>query len=161
MFKDRCARRIDVEPFQLASNRIIRINAPEYHVGIGYRRSCVAKPVGDRPGVRACTFRSDVQQPALIDPSDRPAACPDGRDFDHGCSYHHPEVNRGLWRQHGLPVRNQRNIKAGSAHVACDDIWKACATGDVAGRDHPCRWPGQGCAHRQLAGRIHAHNPAI
>ena len=93
---NRIGRGFYIEPFQFAANWIVRINAPQNHIGICDRWSIIAQPISDRTGVRACALRSDIQQTALINPRNRAATSADCRDLDHRCAHNHTKINRGL-----------------------------------------------------------------
>ena len=99
MLHDRALRGLDVERFQFAAERTLRIDAAEHHVGVGQGRPRVALTVAGRPRHRAGALRPDLQQAAAIDPGDRAAARADGGDLHHRGADDEAELDRGLGGQ--------------------------------------------------------------
>ena len=56
---------------------------------------------------------------------------------------------------------DQRHVKAGSAHVAGDNVFETRTFRDVACRNNPGRWTRQSSAHRETAGGADGHDTAI
>ena len=102
MFKDRGFCGLHIQPVQLAADGVVGINTAQNDIGVGHGGARVPLTIGDRAGRGPGAFRPDVQQAALIDPSDRATARADCRNLDHGGPDHHAEVDRRLLRQ---PVR--------------------------------------------------------
>ena len=111
-----------VEP---AADRPFRIDASEHDVGIRQCRPLVALAVANRTRHRARRFRPDLQQPAAIDGGDRSAARADGRDLDHRRAHDETEIDGRLRGKRRLPACDQRNVEAGAADIAGDDVWEA------------------------------------
>ena len=54
-------RGLNIQSIELAANRIVRVDAAQYHIGVSHRRTVVAQAVGHGPWVRACAFGADIQ----------------------------------------------------------------------------------------------------
>ena len=106
MLGDRAPRGLDVERFQFAAERALRIDAAEHDLRVGQRRPRIALPVAGGARHRARAFRPDLQQAAAIDPGDRAAARADGGDLDHRRADDEAELDRGL-RRDRRPCRSR------------------------------------------------------
>ena len=161
MLHDRALRGLDVERFQFAAERTLRIDAAEHDLRVGQGRPRVALAVAGRPRHRAGAFRADLQQPAAIDPGDRAAARADRGDLDHRGADHEAELDRGLRRDRRLAVRDQRDVERGAAEIAGDEIVEAGGAGERRARDHAGRRAGQRGAHRKPARGRGRHDAAV
>ena len=153
--------RLDVKPFKLAPNRVVRINTPENNIRICNSRAMIPKTVCNRTGIRPRAFWSDVQKVAFINPRDGSTTSPDCSDFDHWRSHDHSKINRGLRREHRLTVCNQRDVKTCSTHIAGDNVIKPRTRGDIACGNNPCRWTRKCRANWMCTRRVHRHNAAV
>ena len=139
--RDRALRGLDVERFQFAAERTLRIDAAEHDLRVGQGRPRIALPVAGRPRHRAGAFRADLQQPAAIDPGDRAAARADGGDLDHRGADHEAELDRGLRRDRRLAVRDHRDVERGAAEIAGDEIVEARRPASAAPATTPAAGP--------------------
>ena len=151
--RDRALGRLDIERFQLAADRPLRIDAAEHDLGVGQRRPGVALAVAHRPRHRAGALRADLQQAAAVDRGDRAAAGADRRDLDHRRADDEAEVDGGLRRERSLAAGDHRNIERRAAEVAGDEVVEARGLGDGGARDHAGGRAGQSGAHGELAAR--------
>ena len=150
---DRLARRLHVEPPQLAADRPLGIDPAEQEVGVGDGRAIATRGVagGSRRGAGA--LRPHLQESAGIDPGDRTAARADRRDLDHGRAHDQAEVERRLRGQGRRAVAHEGDVEARAAHVAGDDVAEPGRLGDP----HRRHDPGRGTAQD----RVHGPEPSV
>src|SRR5262249_60920656 len=99
------------KPLKLAAERTVRVDAAEHDLCIGQRRTRIAETVAGGPRQRPRAFRAHLQKPAAIDACERAAACPYGRDLDHGGADDKAEIERALCGDPGLASRNRADVR--------------------------------------------------
>ena len=138
-----------------------RIDATENELRIRERGAGVAMAVAGWPRHRACAFRPDLEQPAAIDAGKRAAACPDGRDLDHGGANDNAEIDGRLRRDSCFPVGDDGNIEGGTAEIAGDDVRETGGFRDGRRRDHSCRRSGERGAYGKPPRARRGHHAAV
>ncbi len=138
------------------------MQASEGDVRVGDRRLRAAGGVGRGAGVRPCAQRADVQQPALVDPGDRPPAGADRPDRHARHRHRDPERDVELGGVLDLAVQDEADVAARAAHVEREERPAARRAGvelrtdDPAGqtREDDLRGPalGGGGAHAAAVG---------
>ena len=145
------------------------IEIAEHDIGVRHGRGRAAIAVAGRPRHRARAFRADAQRAAAIDAGNRSAAGGDARNIEAA-------QRDALSGQHAvggkrcLPFRDQRDIRAGAAHVErheignAEEIGAAPAAGNAARRtrQHRARGKPRGLLHRRHAAmRQHDEQAAL
>ena len=144
---DRGFRRRAVER-TLAAHEGRGIEIAEHDIGVGDGRCHAAIAVAGRARHRARAFRPDAQRAAGIDAGDRAAAGRDARDVE-AAQRDALAGEHAVGGQRGLPVRDQRDVGRGAAHVErheignAEQIGAAPAARHAAGRSRQHRARGQ------------------
>src|SRR5262249_29917545 len=95
---DRGAGAVGIE-LLTAAEEVLRIEYAERQARVGHGQPCPASAVTARPRVGSGALRTDVQQPAGVDPGDRAAAGADAPHVNGREAGHVPEIrpsNPGL-----------------------------------------------------------------
>ena len=127
-------RRLRLEG-DLAAEEIVGIEAAEDEIGVGHGRLRAALAVADRPGIGAGAARSDLEQPALVDPGDAAAAGAERGHIDAGDGYRYAEADLELALVALLAALDGADVRAGAAHVEREGMLDAGQSGVVAGGD--------------------------
>ena len=146
---------------QAATQRPVRGNAAQEHVGIGHGGAGVAAPITGRAGNAAGRLGAYLEHAARIDRSDGATTGTDGLDLNHGRAHHQPKFDGCLCGQCRFATGHQRHIKRGAADVTGDDIVKARSAGDFGAGHHPRRRARQRGAHRHIASGLARHHAAV
>ena len=117
---DRAHGRLAVEP-HLPAEEAGLVEEAEHEVGVGGRRLDAAAPVAGRPGRGTSALGPHLEQPALVDSSDRAAAGADRVDVDRR-QREPPAVDDGVGHHERLPVLDERGVEARPAHVDRDAV---------------------------------------
>ena len=144
-----------------AAEEVLGVQAAQHQVGVGEREVLPARPVADGAGIGPGAVGADLEEPAGVDPGDRPPARADGSDVDqrHGRGYAPLDLVGGGVA--GPAVKDQTHIGAGAAHVQGHQVVEAHQIGDALGRHRP---PGR-ARHHQMDGMASrgrgVHEPAV
>jgi hypothetical protein len=138
----------DAATRSIAAHECGCIEIAEHDIGVGNRRGHSAVAVTGRARDRARAFRPDPQRAAAIDARNRAAAGRDARDVE-AAQRDALAGEHAVVRQRGVPVRDQRNVGRGSAHVERDEIRDAEQVGATPPARHAAGRPRQYRACRQ------------
>ena len=93
MFVNCAARGLYIQALKLPTNWVIRVNPSQENIGVCHRRSCVAKAIGHWSRVAPGALWTDIEQAALVHPSDRSAARADRGYLNHRIAHDHSKIN--------------------------------------------------------------------
>src|SRR5262249_19628479 len=112
----------------------LRVEEATEEEGVREGRLPAAPPVAGRARIGPGALRPDLEDAGVVEPCDRSAP---GADRGHADRRHHDgEVADDLVRRVGrLAVADERDVRAGAAHVQGDEVAVAGLTADVAGAD--------------------------
>ena len=144
-----------------ASQEIAGVQVSQRQAGVSDRGPHSTPAIAGRARVGTRAFRADMQDPTLVHPGDAAAASAQGMDIDHRRRNLPPclELLVGNVRH---PVLDQRDVRAGAAHVEGDQLVEATCRPirlrplqqlpDVRRCAHPSRRARQDGPHRHPAG---------
>ena len=135
------------------------IDTTKYKVGIGDSRFGAPTPVTDRTGLRARTFGANPKQSGRINPRNRTATCAYCVDVDHWNTHRYSVGEVFFCRQRWCCPDDHTDIKAGSSHIAGNEIIETALLSDVCRGDstrrrtghHGLYWLSRSCRRCQGA----------
>ena len=104
-----------------AAEQAARREAPEHEIRVGDSGLLATTAVTGRTRLRARALRADLHQPVAVEPGDRAAACADRIDVERGDARRIP-LDPFVEGRAGRIAADQRDVRAGAAHVERDDI---------------------------------------
>src|SRR5579862_3824193 len=138
-----------------------RIEISHYQIGIRYRRFTPPAPITRRPWHRACTLRTDMQDAARIDATDRTTARTQADNVE-AVERQPVPADAATADQRWFARYDQADIGAGATHVernqivAAQQLRRVTTAGNTARgtRQHTAgRKPGRLCKRRHPAVR--------
>ena len=148
----------------LAAQKIVGIEPPQHHIGVGDGGLQAAAAVADRAGIGAGALRPDLERAHVVEPGDRAAA---RADLDHVDHRQHHRMAAGVTadivaRRHGrLALAHQAGLRRCAAHVERDDVAKAERAADLRRGDDAADRAGFHHRHRALGRDLRRHHAAV
>ena len=140
------ARKFDAD-FDIATEKIVGIDATSYQIGVGNGWFTSTISVAGWSWNRASAQRSDFEGTAGVDPGNAAAAGPDLDDIDHRsfdwiASILLIAFDSVVGGDRDLALMNQRALGCSSTDIECDQIVKTRGATDLRGSDHASDGPG-------------------
>ena len=156
--RDRLAREVFIER-HVAAEQAARREPPEHEVRVGDSGLLATTAVAGRARLRARALRADLHQPVAVEPGDRAAACADRVDVERG-EARRIALDPFVEGRAGRVVADQRDVRAGAAHVERDDVRDAGEPRHVDRADRAGGGAGQRGADRHVPRARNRHQPA-